>query len=79
MPTWILVIGVLVLVFAPFAGLYLWVKVFNGPDGERLQKQRMQGPFVPLGAEVIEDDEERARDASSTARSAESRSGRRDV
>ena len=34
-------------------------RVFNSPDGERYQKMRMQGPFVPLSAEDIAEDEER--------------------
>lgn len=26
---------------------YFYLKYFNGPDGERYAKLRMQGPFVP--------------------------------
>lgn len=32
---------------------------FNSPDGERYRKRRMQGPFVPLSAEEIAEDEAR--------------------
>ncbi len=34
---------------------YLSLKVFNGPDGERYMKRRVQGPYAPLGADDIED------------------------
>ena len=36
-------------------------RVLNSPDGERYQKMRMQGPFVPLSAEEIADDQKRIR------------------
>ncbi len=39
--------------------LYLYVKLFNSPDGERYRKRRMQGSFVPLSAEEIAEDEAR--------------------
>jgi hypothetical protein len=35
------------------------LKLFNSPDGERYRKRRMQGPFVPLSAEEIAEDEAR--------------------
>lgn len=35
--------------------------VFNSADGERYRKRRMQGPFVPLSTEEIEEDEQRKR------------------
>lgn len=57
MRSWALVLGVLVLVGVPIAGFLLWVKVFGGPDGERLQRRRMQGPFVPPDAEEIAEEE----------------------
>ncbi len=34
-------------------------RMLNSPDGERYQKMRAQGPFVPLGAEEIAEDEAR--------------------
>ncbi len=33
--------------------------LFNSADGERYRKRRMQGPFVPLSAEEIAEDEAR--------------------
>ena len=39
---------VLLVVVALCGGLYYIFRVFNGPDGERYQRQRMQGPFVPV-------------------------------
>lgn len=51
---------ILVLVaFASVGALYLYVKLFNSPDGERYRKRRMQGSFVPLSAEEIAEDEAR--------------------
>jgi hypothetical protein len=38
---------------------FQWWKMFDSADGERRLKQRVQGPFVPLGAEEIADDEAR--------------------
>ena len=40
--------------------LYLAFKLFNSPDGERYRKQRMQGPFFPISAEEIAEDEARS-------------------
>ena len=34
--------------------LYLWLRIFNSPDGERYMKQRIQGPFVPTGEDKHE-------------------------
>jgi hypothetical protein len=42
---------------------YLRFKVFNGADGERYVKRRMQGPCVPLSAEEIAEDVARARES----------------
>ena len=28
--------------------MFLWISVFDGENGERYRKQRMQGPFVPV-------------------------------
>lgn len=42
---------------------YLSLKVFNGADGERYMKRRMQGPWVPVGADDIAEDEARANTA----------------
>ncbi|MDB5932898.1 MAG: hypothetical protein JWQ01_242 [Massilia sp.] len=38
---------------------YLRLKVFNSSDGERYMKRRMQGPYVPLSAEELAEDEAR--------------------
>jgi len=43
-------------------GAWALLKLFaawNSADGERYQKMRMQGPFVPLSAEDIAEDERR--------------------
>lgn len=61
METWVLVLAILVAVGAPFLSFFVWLKVFDGPDGERLQKLRMQGPFVPLSETEVEMDDERVR------------------
>lgn len=61
MPTWALALVALLILVVPCAVFLLWLKVFNGPDGERLQKFRMQGPFVPLSEAEIQADAERAR------------------
>jgi hypothetical protein len=39
-----------VIVVAAFV-LVRVLKILNSPDGERYQKMRMQGPFVPLDPE----------------------------
>ena len=44
------------------ATIYGYVKLLrirNSPDGERLLRQRAQGPFVPLSREDIAEDEQR--------------------
>lgn len=43
--------------FVPLAGYlaFTWFKVFHSADGERYMKRRMQGPFVPLGADDSSD------------------------
>ena len=38
---------------------YRLLKLYNSPDGERYRKRRMQGPFVPLSAEEIAEDDRR--------------------
>ncbi len=50
----------LVCVGALFALVKL-ARMYNSPDGERLQRKRMQGPFVPLSAEEISEDEQRSK------------------
>jgi|GEM_PF-2148846 len=40
----------------------VWItlfRVFNSRDGERYRKMAMQGPFVPLSADGIAEDERR--------------------
>ena len=44
-----LVLTLLAVVGAPLLGLWLWVWLARSERGERYLKQRMQGPFVPLG------------------------------
>lgn len=53
---WILLAISLVCLFG-FWGLIKLFTVFNSADGERYRRMRMQGPFVPLSKEDIEDDE----------------------
>lgn len=47
----------------PIAGYaaYQWFKIFNSADGERYMKRRAQGPFVPLNADDIAEDDARKR------------------
>jgi hypothetical protein len=53
----------LLLVFAMFAaGGWCLIRLFalwNSADGERYQRMRMQGSFVPLSKEDIDEDERR--------------------
>jgi hypothetical protein len=44
----IILVCVFVFVALLFYGAFKWFQVFNGPDGERYRRTRMQGPFVPL-------------------------------
>ena len=44
-------IVLIIIIGAPVIGILLWIKAFGGEDGERLQKMRMQGPFVPVDDE----------------------------
>jgi hypothetical protein len=39
------------------------LKILNSPDGERYQKMRMQGPFIPLDAEEKAGGDSRENDA----------------
>lgn len=53
---------ILFAVFAIVAGVFVALKLlkyYNSPDGERHGKRRMQGPFVPLSAEEIAEDDAR--------------------
>ena len=43
---------------ALLGGIFLWVLVFNSPDAERYLKQRMQGPFVPVHPDVVQEQSE---------------------
>ncbi|MBI2751063.1 MAG: hypothetical protein HYX43_17500 [Burkholderiales bacterium] len=57
-------VGWIFLVFPVLFLLCAWAliklfAVFNSEDGERYRKMRMQGPFIPLSAEDIEEDERR--------------------
>jgi membrane protein implicated in regulation of membrane protease activity len=47
---WTIVIFVAMLVVGAYAW-YRYLKFLNSPDGERYQKMRTQGPFVPLPPE----------------------------
>lgn len=61
MPTWVLALVAVLILLLPCIAFYVWLKVFNGPDGERYRRLRMQGPFVPLSDAEIQADAERAR------------------
>jgi hypothetical protein len=60
MDRYTLFVSVLALCFVvvPYLAFRL-LKLFNSADGERYRKRRMQGPFVPLSAEEIAEDEAR--------------------
>jgi hypothetical protein len=61
MPTWALALIALLILVLPCIAFYVWWRVFNSPDGERYQKLRMQGPFVPLSDAEIQADADRVR------------------
>ncbi|MBC7454242.1 MAG: hypothetical protein H7335_11150 [Massilia sp.] len=52
-----LIMLLIVALLLPLAGYlaFKWFKVFNSKDGERYMKRRMQGPYVPLGADAVND------------------------
>lgn len=58
---WKTALMILTVIGAPALGLYLSFKAYGGENGERYRERRMQGPFVPLSAEDIAEDEERIR------------------
>ena len=56
-----LIVVMLLVLWGP-AVLYLgyrFIKMFNSPDGERLARRAVQGPFVPLSEEDIAEDQAR--------------------
>ena len=57
---WVFLVVPVVLLIAVW-GLIRQFAVWNSADGERYRKMRMQGPFVPLSAEEIAEDERRRR------------------
>ena len=59
MQPWILLLIGLVVPVVAIIGMVKLVRAFNSPDGERCRRIRMQGPFVPLSAEDIAEDERR--------------------
>ena len=59
MEPWILLLSVAVVPVIAIVGMVKLVRAFNSPDGERYRRMRMQGPFVPLSAEDIAEDERR--------------------
>ncbi|MGZ3158993.1 MAG: hypothetical protein ACXU7H_07910 [Burkholderiaceae bacterium] len=64
MGTWQLILTLIAVIAMAAFGIYLYIKVFGGENGERYIKMRMQGPFVPLSKEEIEEDEERKKNSS---------------
>ena len=61
MDDWKTVLMLLTVVGAPLLGIYLSLKAYGGERGERYQKRRMQGPFVPLSEDEIAEDAARIR------------------
>ncbi len=58
-----LLFGFVIFVFAvALVGVVLTARRYASRDGERLRKKQMQGPFVPLSAEDIAEDEQRIRE-----------------
>lgn len=60
-----LIVVMLLVLWGP-AVLYLgyrFIKMFNSPDGERLARRSVQGPFVPLSEDDIAEDKARAQAA----------------
>ncbi|MCX7217879.1 hypothetical protein [Undibacterium sp.] len=54
---------IFVLVLLAIVGVYLAYRLFkyhNSPEGERHARMRMQGAFVPLSKEELEQDQARA-------------------
>lgn len=61
MPSWAIAMIVVLGLVALCLALYFIFTVFDGPDGERYQKFRMQGPFVPLSDAEVQADHQRRR------------------
>lgn len=68
MATWVIALIVLSALVLSCLALFVIFKIFNGPDGERYQKLRMQGPFVPLSEAGVQAGSERRRVASDPGR-----------
>ncbi len=59
--SWLLY-GLLALIFiVAVIGYVALFRMYNSPDGERLMRQRADGPFRPLSAKDIAEDEARAK------------------
>lgn len=60
--TFIVFTFALVVLVALIAGLCRLVRLWNSPDGERYLRMKAHGPFVPLSAEDIAEDERRRKE-----------------
>ena len=72
MPTWAVALVVALILVLAAVVAYICFTVFNGPYGERYQKLRMQGPFVP------DDEPDGALDAERSRRSSAKSGGHGD-
>ncbi|MBK6595315.1 MAG: hypothetical protein IPG23_22775 [Burkholderiales bacterium] len=59
MQSWILLLLMVVVPAVALIGMVKLMRALNAPDWERNRRIRMQGPFVPLSAEDIAEDERR--------------------
>jgi hypothetical protein len=52
---------IFIILFVPLAlyCFYKWFEIYNGPDGERYRRMKVQGSFAPLTTEDIEQDKQR--------------------
>ena len=51
--------GIFVFLVLAVYCIYKWFQIYNGSDGERYRRMGMQGPFVALTEEDIEQDKQR--------------------
>lgn len=59
MHPWVLLLILFVVAAIALIGMVKLMRALSAPDWERNRRIRMQGPFVPLSAEEIAEDERR--------------------
>ena len=59
MQSWILLLLMVVVPAVALIGMVKLMRTLNAPDWERNLRIRMQGPFVPLSADEVAEDERR--------------------